>query len=369
MTWLNIMPKKSDIVKEAALGLLNWLSIGILFFGIVIVLLFGATIAGKATILLWMLAFILLGTAVGFLFGIPKILQNNQAAPAGTVTNATGYQQLVNTNLTEISDWLTKIIVGLGLVNLSKIAGYLSTIASILAKGLSKPPVPPSALAFAFSYAVVISYTILGFLFGYITTRLYLAPAFSRADRSSIEAIAQQSADAVSAANSALQKAEFALVNPAASAQKANQTPQQQLEKSIEAYNSTRQNMSSGSARTSKMSEIVKEMTIIVPSLTDFDVSQALAEADNGTRLSGYAYLYAKPDPQYLAALVDSFTTDPTPFGQYWGIQALGKIMALKANQDLPVDVLKKIKNYYNQLSPGIDREYELRKLFPQLKN
>lgn len=48
-----------------------------------------------------------------------------------------------NTNLTDISDWLTKIIVGVGLVQLAKIRGLLKSAANFIAGGLgSAPPTP-----------------------------------------------------------------------------------------------------------------------------------------------------------------------------------------------------------------------------------
>src|SRR5215207_3296326 len=51
------------------------------------------------------------GALVGFLFGIPRRFQREGSDPAlgGLV---------VNTNLEQISDWLTKIIVGVGLVEI-----------------------------------------------------------------------------------------------------------------------------------------------------------------------------------------------------------------------------------------------------------
>src|SRR6185503_13654313 len=50
------------------------------------------------------------GALLGFVFGIPKTLQSN-APPAADGKAA--YQ--VNTNLEQISDWLTKMLVGVGL--------------------------------------------------------------------------------------------------------------------------------------------------------------------------------------------------------------------------------------------------------------
>jgi hypothetical protein len=368
MKWPKFTLPDPNAPKETSMGMLNWLSIVILLFGVLIVVIFGSSLSGKATIFLWMLACLLTGSAIGFLFGIPKILQNNQAPQSAPITITPAYQQQVNTNLTDISDWLTKIIVGLGLVNLSKIQPYLSKVAKILAVGLSQPTASPSGLAFAFAYGTIVSYLVLGFLFGYITTRLYLASAFSEADQKALRTIVQKTEEAAGAAQSALQKVEFALIKPSTSFRKGSQIPEEELTQCAQSYNNIRNTMPSGNPRTRKMTEIIKEMMNIVPSLTTFDISQTLKEGDNGKRLGGYAYLYIKPDYQYLEELVDAFTTDKTPFGQYWGIQAMGKILELQPNDKLQPQILKKLKTYYDQLDIGIDREYELKKMLPELK-
>jgi hypothetical protein len=65
--------------------------------------------------------FLLLGAIIGLLFGIPRALQQEKvigdSAGSGTSSagsgTASGYRP--NTNLEQISDWLTKILVGVGL--------------------------------------------------------------------------------------------------------------------------------------------------------------------------------------------------------------------------------------------------------------
>src|SRR6185369_1301567 len=68
-------------------------------------------------------AAMVVGVCLGFLFGIPRTLQGVHPPPAaGAAADATSPATLgVNTNLEQISDWLTKIIVGLGLINLDKL--------------------------------------------------------------------------------------------------------------------------------------------------------------------------------------------------------------------------------------------------------
>jgi hypothetical protein len=349
--------------KTTSLGVLNWFAIILVLLGVLIVLIFGANPSGQATIFIWMLACLLAGTFIGFLFGIPKVVQTNTgttATPTNAGEGAPGYQQQVNSNLTEISDWLTKIIVGLGLVNLTKFPPYLSAIANILAKGLVTPP---NGVALAFAYGTILCYTTLGFLFGYITTRIYLAGAFSEADQNALRRIAEKTDEIKGTAQSALQKAEFALITPPVLPQHDRQSPDVQLSNLVQEYNDTRANLSSGDMRTRKMTEIIKSMMGILPSVTNFDISGALTSADNGQRLTGYAWLYVKPDYQYIDQLANAIIKDPTPFGQYWAILALGRVINLQPMQQLDPNIYNKLKAFHDQYPKGLDREYELRKV------
>jgi hypothetical protein len=158
----------------------------VLTLGLIALVLHYAGVHHLGICIMWTLACLIAGAAGGFLFGIPKIVQNGHADAQNTAAQAEDqgqYQQQVNTNLTEISDWLTKIIIGLGLINLAKIPRYLTGTASTLANGIDHGN-PSSVIALA--YALIVCFTILGFLFGYITTRLFLAGAFSRADQQAI---------------------------------------------------------------------------------------------------------------------------------------------------------------------------------------
>ncbi len=72
--------------------------------------------------ILWLLAYLILGALVDFIFDFPIIITSAVAASSGNQgtdsedkkTNKKIVQ--ANTNLTQISDWLIKIIVGAGLV-------------------------------------------------------------------------------------------------------------------------------------------------------------------------------------------------------------------------------------------------------------
>jgi hypothetical protein len=120
----------------------------------------------------------LVGGLLGFLFGIPRTLQNEP----NTERSMTSYR--ANTNLEQISDWLTKILVGVGLTQLSIIPGKLKSLSAFVAQGLGGTP-KPSVLA----TAIIVFYGVCGFLFGYLWTRIYLATALKEAD---INALAYQ---------------------------------------------------------------------------------------------------------------------------------------------------------------------------------
>jgi hypothetical protein len=113
-------------------------------------------------------ASMMVGVFVGFLFGIPKSISKNLDSSSGTYTS--------NTNLEEISDWLTKILVGLGLTQISFIPPKFESIVLYLYLRMSS--VPANVIA-----SVLIYFVFYGFFVGYLATRLYLAKEFARTEQ------------------------------------------------------------------------------------------------------------------------------------------------------------------------------------------
>jgi hypothetical protein len=125
-------------------------------------------------------AAVLTGIFLGFLFGIPRTLQKNDgdaSTPAQPAAKEEKSAYRPNTNLEQISDWLTKILVGAGLTQINSIGHWLKDLGDSLAPGLGA-----SANARVFGIAMVVSFTTNGFLIGYLWTRLYLAGAMQQAD-------------------------------------------------------------------------------------------------------------------------------------------------------------------------------------------
>lgn len=132
-------------------------------------------------LLLISLASLLCGAVFGFLFGIPRLNKNYD--PREDYQRTTKYTP--NTNLEDVSDWLTKIIIGVTLTQLTKIPGYLQSLAdSILLNNSCE------TLDCNFARPVIISgviyFFIAGFITGYFYTRLYLPNLFSILEENSI---------------------------------------------------------------------------------------------------------------------------------------------------------------------------------------
>ncbi|MGC0317363.1 hypothetical protein [Kitasatospora acidiphila] len=126
------------------------------------------------------------GALVGFLFGIPHVLGGGTGAPnaAGSTTSTStansaplSGQYIANTNLEQVSDWLTKLLLGVGLSQL----GSIWQGARQLGRALS-PALGGRTDATPFAAALVLYFVILGFLGGWLATRLLLAGALTRAD-------------------------------------------------------------------------------------------------------------------------------------------------------------------------------------------
>ena len=121
------------------------------------VLALGAVVAGASLIV---------GAFFGFLFGLPRAVEQ-----AGSTSSL-----VTNTNLDQVSDWVTKILIGLGLVQLGKIADGINGLASSLVPGLGGTPA-----AQAFAVGLLVYSAVDGFLVGYLWTRIVVSARLKEA--------------------------------------------------------------------------------------------------------------------------------------------------------------------------------------------
>jgi hypothetical protein len=293
---------------------------------------------------------LLSGALFGFLFGIPRAQTGaaqqpaatspSTTSPAGTASSQTaapvaaastaGAQAPatqrsafdVNTNLEQISDWLTKIIVGLGLINLEKFPAYLHDLATYFARSLGKEGSESVVLA------LIILFFVCGFLLGYLLTRLFLARAFTRAQELSPTARLQRALQTPVPVSTATELQES---SPAVIAairhidQAASQVPQDQIDYQVHAlaseYDVTRGSMRFSAERTRRLDQIVVRMKGLAKQA--YSMLPSLARGDTpGERVAAIAFLQILPDPTYLDWLADRFHTE-TPFVMYHTALAL----------------------------------------------
>jgi hypothetical protein len=127
-------------------------------------------------------AFALGGGLVGFVFAIPRSRQAERTPQVEAADADGGRRRLsdysANTNLEQISDWLTKILVGIGLIQFKELTARFDQTATTLA-----PLLGDGATARPAMLALTTYFSLWGFFVAYLLTRLWLPKALSRAER------------------------------------------------------------------------------------------------------------------------------------------------------------------------------------------
>lgn len=109
---------------------------------------------------LWAMASIAIGALIGFLFAVPRI------NPEVKVRS----RLIPNANVEAVSDWLTKILVGVGLVNFQSIGAFINGLAGELARGTGR--------THAYALGLIVYFLAVGVIQGYVLTRIFLTARF-----------------------------------------------------------------------------------------------------------------------------------------------------------------------------------------------
>ena len=117
------------------------------------------------TTAIWAMACIASGALIGFLFGVPRV--NPKAKLTGRL--------IPNANVEAVSDWLTKILVGVGLVNFRSIGEFTAHLGAQIAHATG-------ASDSAFATGLIVYFFVIGIIEGYILTRMFLKAQFDEAD-------------------------------------------------------------------------------------------------------------------------------------------------------------------------------------------
>lgn len=131
----------------------------------------------------------LVGGLAGFLFGIPRSLEQELQNPSGSagknepeIEKSEKIKYRPNTNLEEISDWLTKILVGVGLTQIAAIREGLRRVGAAMGPVLGGSPGGE-----VFSLGILIYFPVCGFFIGFLWARLTLPRLYVEADVAAAE--------------------------------------------------------------------------------------------------------------------------------------------------------------------------------------
>ena len=142
-----------------------------------------------------------------------------------------------------------------------------------------------------------------------------------------------------------------------------------ELEELAKEYNRVRASQLAGSRRTSNMTAVVSKMIAAAGTSTELKAEELLNDKDNGKRLIAYAAIYARPDCKYLQQLTSALTkVETTPFGQYWAIQALRKVIGKCDPNSIEKQTIVELRRFLQEeLSPSEDRYVELARILKEL--
>lgn len=276
------------------------------------------------------------GVLVGFLFAIPKSDSSLGNSISSSEESKGVSKYSLNTNLEDISDWLSKMIVGVGLVQLTSVPGYIKR-ASLYWSSSVKPGFPA-----AYTSTLIIFFCLLGFLVGYLWTRLDLIGDFIRQDprnvnlqaiESKIENLGNQASLTGSSAvdQQVVRQQEIKVASDVANIFTSTSVSIDDLRAKIAIlsgkYDSIRATMPSGPERTREMESIASQMRGYALAADQLLPEYASSQAA-GERLVAIAFLQIKPNKDYFNWLSDRFSVE-VPFLQYHAAIALRNAVSM----------------------------------------
>lgn len=229
---------------------------------------------------------------LGFLFGVPR--SSTSESP-----NATELGYLPNTNLEQVSDWLTKLLLGATLTQIGNLTDWFGDLFSGLGSALGGKAGPE------FSGVLTVYFASAGFLAGWLATRLYLAGLMQSADERMRELL--QAADDAEASGDSKLAAEIR-ATAAASGLAA-------------AYESLRSIEKPSWTRTQKLEELVRrgmeEARSAGNSLTAKIVADQFNIGTEGARITALAYMEGRNELIDVHVLSQAIEKPSSAFEQY----------------------------------------------------
>lgn len=134
------------------------------------------------------------GGLLGFLFGIPRTTRprNSDASGADDTKHGTAAMPYEpSNNLEQVADWLTKILVGVGLVELGSLGSALAKVGEQVAKSVTPTPIGTAIV----TQVVIVAFATIGFLASFLWTRIYYGGIQARADSDIVNWVASKLED------------------------------------------------------------------------------------------------------------------------------------------------------------------------------
>lgn len=258
------------------------------------------------------------GACLGFLFGVPHTLAAQPDPNTSQVTPQPAYA--ANTNLEQVSDWLTKLLIGAGLTQLGALSGWFRRLCEALVPAFGDRP--DSAV---FAGALVAEFLVLGFLSGWLSTRLLLAPALSQADRRALDSF-------VEAESLSEQGAQDEADSLRAQAMQELGLPHREARR----YDGLRQFLPRGSGRTEQMENLVAAArdSARESGLDAEHVRRFFGQGGDGRRIYALALMQGAPEIAHLDLVLEGVEHSRSAFEQYQALVAAENLTPLLSPAD-----------------------------------
>lgn len=312
-------------------------------FGLVAIALYTLQAPNEATAVasgvLFAGAAVAAGGFFGFLFGLPRTIE--EETPGGEEGGNARSGIVANTNLQDISDWLTKILVGITLIQLGAIRSGAVRLFDSMAPALGGQP--HSA---AFAGGIVVYFSVLGFLVGWLLARLRLGPEMSRVDKLVKEGThtIREGADQIDDGNvdtgKHLVQQGYIKLAGAAVAQgnlaAADHFRQQAMSLSDEVapiakeYEDLRMRLPSGPARTMELERLISKerQKAQETSLNREQVRDLFRKGDDGSRITALGLMQGNPrELGDIEVALETINNSQSAFEQYHGLELARRLL------------------------------------------
>lgn len=332
----------------------------------------GTTFRTASLGLLLASASFLVGALLGFLFGIPGTLQSNATpAPAAPAAAGAGAETAEddepapaarvrepayrsNTSLEQISDWLTKILVGLSLTQWDELRDGFQKMVEYAA-----PAFGPSQFREVFVGGTIVLAAICGFFASYLPTRLFLWLALTESDVEGSKLYDERKDRNLREANEA-KKVGGAEMPPGEPGRAAAPGESEMVRKQISAlasqYEALRASLPPGPVRTRKLEEICTQLRKLAPQVGRDLVTGLQQSGSPGERLAAVAWSQVFPQFADLGWLADRIGAEKPFIGYHAGVALLAAARNPSTDPGKVVDAVKRARSLLEPSDAGTDR-------------